>query len=225
MKSNKMVTYKLSQSSLNLFNECKRCFWLTQHKVWKRPSGPFPQLPNGMDRILKAHFDNFMKKGKLPPEIREHHHTAGLKLFDNEELLKEWRNAFKGISWQDENGNILHGGVDNILVHGEKLIVLDYKTKGHPIKDETEAGKGYQNQLDVYNYLLRKNGYETENYAFLLFYMPDRVLETGEVVFNTLLARREININNAEKLFKEAINLLNNECPEEGCEWCGMIGR
>ena len=29
--------YKLSPSALNLFKECPRCFWLAQHKVWRRP--------------------------------------------------------------------------------------------------------------------------------------------------------------------------------------------
>ena len=97
---------------------------------------------------------------------------------------------------------------------------MDYKTKGFPIKDEQEAGQGYQNQLDIYNFLLRKNGYETEDYAFLLFYIPSRILEAGEVVFDTVLAKREVNVKNAEKLFREAIELLNGDCPEKSCAWC-----
>ena len=175
------MVFKLSPSALNLMYECPRCFWLDKHKKWKRPSTPFPQLPNGMDKIIKTHFDSFRDKGELPPEIKDHHHTKGLKLFGDEELLKVWRSNFKGIRWEDKEGNILSGAVDNILVKGKKLIVLDYKTKGYPIKDEAESGNTYQNQLDFYNFLLRKNGYETEDYAFLLFYVPSKVLETGEV--------------------------------------------
>ncbi len=53
------MAFKLSPSSLNLMQDCPRCFWLTQHKVWKRPAGIFPSLPSGMDRILKIHFDKF----------------------------------------------------------------------------------------------------------------------------------------------------------------------
>jgi hypothetical protein len=48
--------FKLSPSKLNLFQECKRCFWLEKHKVWKRPQGIFPSLPSEMDKILKIHF-------------------------------------------------------------------------------------------------------------------------------------------------------------------------
>ncbi len=141
-------------------------------------------------------------------------------MFNNEEILVVWRNNLKGIRWEDKEGNILFGAVDNILIKEEKLIVLDYKTKGFPIKDEEESGGYYQNQLNIYNFLLRKNGYSTENYAFLLFYIPNRVLETGEIVFDTLLARRNISIKDAEKLFRNAIELLRGECPEKRCEWC-----
>ena len=217
------MIFKLSPSSLNLMKECPRCFWLTRHKKWKRPDTPFPQLPNGMDKIIKAHFDKFMERGELPPEIKDHHHTKGLKLFDDKELLKVWRNKFKGILYTDKHGNILHGAIDNILVNGKKLIVLDYKTKGYPIKDETESGNSYQNQLDLYNFLLRKKGYETENYAFLLFYVPKEVLETGEVVFDTVLARRTVDVKNAEKIFESAIKLLNSDCPSKSCEWCDKL--
>lgn len=32
------MPFKLSPSSIALFQECSRCFWLDKHKVWKRPS-------------------------------------------------------------------------------------------------------------------------------------------------------------------------------------------
>jgi len=216
-----MKTFNLSPSSLGLMKECPRCFWLTQNKVWKRPPGIMPSLPSGMDRILKSHFDRFMERGVLPPEIKDHEHMKNLKLFDNKELLNIWRNNRKGISWKDKEGNILHGAVDNILISGKKLVVLDFKTRGYACKEDTH--KTYQNQLDTYNFLLRKNGYETEDFAFLLFYHPKHVIETGEVVFDTNLIKMKVNIHNTEKIFKKAIKLLNKECPEKGCVWCELI--
>ena len=81
------MTYKLSPSSLNLMFECKRCFWLTQHKVWKRPASIFPSLPSGMDKILKIHFDKFRDRGEIPPELKETECENGFKLFEDKELL------------------------------------------------------------------------------------------------------------------------------------------
>lgn len=219
------MTFKLSPSSLSLMEECPRCFWLHFHEK-KRPSGIFPSLPSGMDKILKIHFDKFRDKGKLPPELNEHGDCKGCKLFEDKKLLDEWRNSRKGLWFEDKEGNILHGGVDNILVKGKKLIVLDYKTRGFPCKEDTHEIS--QNQLDIYNFLLQKNGYETEDFAFLLFYVPKEVLETGEVIFDTTLKKMQVNTNNAEKLWKKAIKLLEGKCPkdsgkEEECGWCRLV--
>jgi len=212
------MTFKLSPSSLNLMKECPRCFWLTQHKVWKRPAGIFPSLPSGMDKILKIHFNVFRDNDLLPPEICESEECFDMKLFDDKELLRKWQSNLMGIEWKDEDGNMLRGAVDNILVKGKKLIVLDYKTRGYPLKEDT--ADHYQNQLDIYNFLLKKNGYQIEDYAFLLFYIPSRVVKTGEVIFDTTLKKMRINIKNAEYLWKEAIKLLNSDCPKKSCEWC-----
>lgn len=215
------MPYKLSPSSLNLMKECPRCFWLDKHGVWKRPAGIFPSLPSGMDAILKTHFDKFRDQGKLPPELKNTECKNGCKLFDNQELMKIWRSNFKGIRWEDTKGNILFGAVDNILVKGKKLIVLDYKTRGFALKEDT--AEHYQNQLDLYNFLLKKNGYEIEDYAFLLFYIPKEVLEGGEVLFDTNLVKMKINMKNAEKLFTKALKLLNKDCPKKTCEWCERV--
>ena len=77
--------------------------------------------------------------------------------------------------------------------------------------------------MDIYNFLLRKNSYETEDFAFLLFYVPKEVLPTGEVIFDTTLKKMIIDVKNAEKVWKDAIKLLNGDCPEEKCEWCMNI--
>ena len=215
------MEFKLSPSSLNLMTECPRCFWLAQHKVWSRPSGIFPSLPSGMDRVLKVHFDKFRDSGKMPPEICENSECSGMKLFDDKEKLKIWQNNWKGISFTDKKGNELHGAVDNILMKGKKLIVLDYKTRGYALKEDT--AEHYRNQLNTYNFLLRKNGYLTEDFAFLLFYVPKEVMATGEVIFDTSLVKMKVDVESAEKVWKKALKMLNEECPGEGCEWCGQV--
>ena len=212
------MTFKLSPSSISLMKECERCFWLTQHKMWKRPAAIFPSLPSGMDAILKKHFDKFAERGELPPELRENKECDGCKLFNDAELLKTWRSNLKGIVWTDKEGNILHGAVDNILIKGKKLIVLDYKTRGFPLKEDTP--EHYQDQLNIYNFLLRKNGYDTEDFAFLLFYYPREVLECGEIIFDTKLIKMKIDVKSAEALWQKALRLLASSCPKGSCEWC-----
>ncbi len=215
------MPYKFSPSSLSLLKDCPRCFWLHFNKNIKRPDTIFPSLPSGMDKILKEHFDRFMKKGELPPELKEL--NGQVKLFDNEELLKVWRSNFKGIPWTDKKGNLIHGAIDNLLQKGKKLIVLDYKTRGFPLKEDTH--EHYQDQMDMYNFLLRKNGYETEEYTYLLFYHPHGVEESGHVCFNTDLVKIKVNIKNAENIFKRAIDVLEGKIPEaaEECGFCRWV--
>jgi len=213
---------KLSPSSINLMLECKRCFWLTIHKIWKRPSGIFPSLPSGMDKILKIHFDKFMEKDDLPPEIKEYGFSQGYKLFNDKAKLDIWRNNFKGIQYLDKkSGFLLRGAIDNILTKAGKLIVLDYKTRGYPLKEDTH--EHYRAQMDMYNFLLRKEGYKTENYTYLLFYYPNEVKYTGEVIFDTKLIKLKTSAKRGGEYFEGAIKLLKIKCPKEGCEWCDKI--
>jgi len=174
-----------------------------------------------MDKILKVHFDSFMRRGLLPPELQK---LKGVKLFDDEELLKVWRSNFKGIQWKDRKGNLFRGAVDNILKKGKKLIVLDYKTRGYPLKEDTH--EHYKDQMDIYNFLLRKNGYQTEEYTYLIFYHPREVFENGDVCFNTDIIKIPVNINNAQKIFRKAVKCLAGEMPEpsEKCGFCRWVG-
>lgn len=217
------MSYKFSPSSLSLLKECPRCFWLHFNKGIKRPASIFPSLPSGMDKVLKEHFDSFMRKNELPPELCDKKECKDLKLFDDVKLLEVWRNNFKGIQWTDKEGNLFRGAVDNLLKKGKKLIVLDYKTRGYPLKDNTH--EHYQDQMDIYNLLLRKNSHETEEYSYLLFYHPKKVLENGDVQFQADLIKVKVDIENAEDIFKRALSVLNNKipAPSKECKFCKWV--
>ncbi|MFN7990853.1 MAG: PD-(D/E)XK nuclease family protein [Candidatus Micrarchaeia archaeon] len=211
------MAFSLSPSTLSLYHECPRCFWLHFNGV-KRPVTIFPSLPSGMDRILKAHFARYMKKKELPPELRML--GSHVSLFDDEHLLSEWTNNRKGLHYEDEHGNMLRGAVDAILVKGKKLVVLDFKTRGFPLKDDT--AQHYQNQLDIYNFLLRKTGFGTEDYSYLLFYHPHEVTKNGKIDFVTDLVKMGIYPKNAQNLFSEALTVLEGKKPkaDPGCGFC-----
>ncbi|MBI2145909.1 PD-(D/E)XK nuclease family protein [Candidatus Woesearchaeota archaeon] len=213
------MPYKFSPSSLSLLKDCPCCFWLHFNKKIKRPETIFPSLPSGMDKVLKEHFDYFRREKKLPPELKE---LKGVSLFDDEELLKVWQNNRKGIQWTDADGNVFRGALDMLLQKGKKLIVLDFKTRGYPTKEDTHLH--YKDQLDIYNFLLRKNGYATEDYSYLLFYHPLGVDADGKVNFHAHLVKMDVEIKNAERIIKEALNVLAGEMPPTAekcgfCEW------
>ena len=211
------MTYKLSPHSLNLYVECKRCFYEDLVNKVKRPSGPFPSLPSGMDLIIKKRFDEFRGEKILPPEINS---LEGLSLF-TDDILKEWRNQRKGMLWNLDKDS-LTGSVDEILqATNGNLVVMDYKTRGFPLKDTPTY---YKLQLDLYNLMLRKNGYETEEYSLLLFFYPDSFNKDGSVKFNNTIVNFPVDVESAEKTFRDAIKLLNGRKPRASkeCKFCEL---
>lgn len=205
---------KLSPSTLNFFLDCPLCFWLSFNKGIKHPETIFPSLPSGMDRVMKEHFDSY--RPELPPELDK---LKGVKLFDDMQLLNVWRNNFKGISYEDKKIHaILRGAVDEILVKGGKLVVMDFKTRGFPLKEDTH--KYYQEQMDIYVYLLEKNGFDVEHYAYLLFLHPVKMSAKGSVDFESDLVKIDTDPENAETLFHSAVKLLQSDKPPKEAEDC-----
>ncbi len=218
-----MNLIKLSPSTLNLFLECPRCFWLDKVKSIKRPRGIFPSLPSGMDRAIKNYFDSYRVKKMLPPELQGNDFN-GVQLFNNQAQIDRWRNWQTGLQYRDSDGSILTGALDDLLVKGEKVIPFDYKTKGSPASEEG-AVRYYQFQLDCYALLLETNGLPTIGHGFLLFYSPKVVVEHGHVVFECQAIKISTEIERARTIFRKAVNLIKGSQPEKNteCEYCGWL--
>lgn len=218
-----MPAIKLSPSTLNLFLECPRCFWLDKIKFIKRPRGIFPSLPGGMDRVIKLRFDSFRAKGALPPEL-DSSTFDGIRLFRDQAKLDAWRNWRTGLVWQDSEGSALSGAIDDLLVKGEVFIPFDYKTKGS-VTTEEDAVKYYQNQLDCYALLLQENRMPTAGFGYLLFYSPNRAEEKGSVLFELQAIKVGTDVERARETFRRAAALLKGPLPKtsSACEHCAWL--
>src|SRR3989338_5991585 len=122
---------RLSPSTLNVFLECPKCFWLGQAKEIHRPRGIFPSLPGGMDLLIKKYFDKYRAIEKLPPEIDG---KIDCELFLDQELLNKWRSWRSALVYEDpESGAVLSGMLDDLGVKGRQFVPLDYKTRGYDV--------------------------------------------------------------------------------------------
>jgi CRISPR/Cas system-associated exonuclease Cas4 (RecB family) len=213
---------KLSPSALSLFKNCPRCFWLEKVKNIKRPRGIFPSLPGGMDRVIKTYFDTFRVKGTLPPELRINA-FKGILLYDNQAQLERWRAWRTGLQYQ-EDGAVLSGMLDDLLVKDGLYVPFDYKTKGSPTNEE-DATKYYQTQLDCYALMLEGNGLKTAGYGFLLYYSPKEVRENGQVNFEIQPIRIGTDTERVKVLFRQALSVLTGPAPKSDseCEYCGWL--
>lgn len=215
---------QLSPTSLSLFQECPRCFWFQLVKGAKRPRGIFPSLPGGMDLVIKAYFDNWRKKGKLPPELTKEG-IAG-QLFPDQARLDQWRDWRSGLSFRDPKlGASLRGAMDDCLIQDECYVPMDYKTRGFPRKEDSESF--YQLQLDCYAWLLEENGCKTNHTAYLVYYIPKAVAANGAVSFSVEPVKVDVKSEDARQLFKKAVGFLGGPEPksEGACEYCAWAER
>lgn len=204
-----MPGIKLSPSTLNLFAECPRCFWFAVKKGLGRPKGPFPSLPTGMDSVIKKYFDTYRGKNEMPPILRN-------KIKGRLALSMP-----KTLYFEDDSEYVLYGRPDEYVEHSNETIsALDHKTRASAPKELLPV---YQNQLDIYDFLLSKNGYKTQNKAYLVYYYPEAGQLHNGFPFAVRIKEIETEPGRAEELFRKAVEILEqNEAPEahEECKYC-----
>lgn len=206
MAVNNNKPIQLSPNSLNLYLECPRCFWLEKKMGVRRPQ-PYPYALNAaVDLLLKEEFDDYRKRGEQHPLLLAHHIPA--KLFQNQELLNQWRSNFSGIRYYNkELAATIFGAVDDILEFPDgKLAPLDYKSTGSATANIYDR---FQLQMDIYTYLLEKNGFSTPRKGYLAFYIVNKKNGFGDrLPFRKELQEIETDPSDIPQLFKEAVAIL-----------------
>ncbi len=202
---------QLSPNSLNLFLECACCFWLDKRQGVRRPP-PYPYaLNSAVDILLKQEFDQYRKKNEPHPLILSQDINA--KLFHNQDLLNQWRSNFSGIRFYDkELDATIFGAVDDILEFPDgKLAPLDYKSTGSTAANVYDR---FQIQMDIYTYLLEKNGFATPHKGYLAFYIVDK--DNGfndRLPFKKELHEIDTNPSDVSQIFKDAVAVLRRSNP------------
>ncbi len=163
--------FRLSRSKIDLFVDCPRCFYMDRRLGVGRPPGfPF-SLNNAVDTLLKKEFDIHRAKGTRHPLVKEYGIYA--VPFEHEKM-EEWRDAMRrGIQYlhPDTNFNIT-GGIDDVWVDAEaKLNIVDYKatSKQGEVSLDAEWQNSYKRQVEVYQWLFRKNGFDVSDTAYFVY--------------------------------------------------------
>jgi len=201
----------LSASSLNLFLDCPRCFWLYVNNGIKRPSIPVATITTGLDRVIKEYFNLYRPKGILPPFLENK--VLG-KLISS--LPKKGRLEF--IDNKIEAG--LVGYLDECLDLGNNFYAaLDHKTRGTKPEKTHQA---HQFQMDVYTFLLEQNGFPTKRLAYLIYYIPKAVVSKDAIEFEVFASQVKTDPENAKKVFYDALTVLKKTIPRphQDCEFC-----
>jgi len=163
--------FRLSRSKIDLFVECKRCFYIDRKLGVGRPPGfPF-SLNSAVDTLLKKEFDIHRAKGSKHPLVEAY----GLDAIPYANpKIDEWRDALRrGITYHHEATNfIVTGGVDDVWINPEdELIIVDYKAtaKDGEVNIDAPWQDGYKRQMEVYQWLFRKNDYRVSDTGYFVY--------------------------------------------------------
>ena len=205
---------QLSASTLKLFQECPRCFWLHVNQKIERPRGPFPSLPSGIDRILKVYFDGYRQSNRLPPLIDGH-------------VEGTLSSMSLTLGFDDATTRArLWGKLDDcVILPDGRLAPLDLKTRASAPEDVSYTQRYYQFQMDVYTLLLERNGHPTVHRAYVVYYFPiEGVLHNG-FPFRVAVHHIATDPQRAYETFREGCRCLAGPLPEPGpqCAFCRWI--
>lgn len=163
--------FRLSRSKIDLFLNCPRCFYLDRRLgVGQPPSFPFT-LNSAVDTLLKKEFDLHRAKRNPHPLMKSYGIDA---VPFAHKKMDEWRDSLRaGIQYAHADTNFLvTGGVDDLWVNpGGELIVVDYKAtaKNGEVNIDAEWQKGYKRQMEVYQWLFRKNNFQVSDVGYFVY--------------------------------------------------------
>ncbi len=220
------LPYRLSRTKLENFLACARCFYLDRRLGLEPPGIPSFTLNSAVDFLLKKEFDKFRKKRQPHPLMKAH----GIEAVPfAHPMLDDWRDNFKGVRYHDRNNNlILFGAIDDLWINEKgELIVVDYKatsTDG-PISLDSEYRQVYKRQMEIYQWLLRKQNLLVSEIGYFVYCNGDRTKEIfdARLDFKIEIMAYHGNDHWVEGVVASAYHCLRQESlPDfsDNCEYC-----
>ena len=166
--------FTVSRTRIQNFLDCKRCFYI-QNVMGIKDLASFPfRLNSATDTLLKKTFDEARRK-----QI-SHKYFAKNKIdlvpFKHEKM-DIWRHNFSGVKYHYKKSNlIVQGAVDDIMINLKTNALSPVEFKSTQTKDGEQTKylgkphhKTWKNQLEIYGYLLEKNGFKVSEDSFIVF--------------------------------------------------------
>jgi RecB family exonuclease len=218
--------FALSRTKIEDFIRCPRCFYLDRRLGVGRPPGfPF-NLNSAVDELLKREFDAYRAGGAPHPYMVE----AGIDAIPaNHPQLADWRQNFKGVRTLHEPTNLeIFGAIDDLWVDANgNYIVVDYKatSKKGEVSLDADWQMSYKRQMEIYQWLLRKNGLGVSNRCWFVYCngRRDTANFDEKIDFDVRLLSYEGNDQWVESALSELVGVLKAPAPPQystDCEYC-----
>lgn len=222
--------FRLSRSKIDLFIKCPRCFYFDRRLGVAQPPGyPF-SLNSAVDTLLKKEFDIHRVSKTSHPLIKSY----GIDAIPYQHpKIDEWRDSLRGgITFLHTTTNLLiTGGVDDVWINpNDELIIVDYKStaKEGEVSLDAEWQDGYKRQMEIYQWLFRKNGFKVSNTGYFVYCngLLDKEAFDAKLEFNVKLIPYEGKDNWIEPVLLEIHQCLQgNVIPpvNPDCDFCQYV--
>ncbi|OGZ08542.1 MAG: hypothetical protein A3D65_04780 [Candidatus Lloydbacteria bacterium RIFCSPHIGHO2_02_FULL_50_13] len=218
--------FRLSRSKVDLFRQCPRCFYVDNKLGVARPPGyPF-NLNSAVDHLLKKEFD-IHRAGKTAHPLMKKYGIDAVPFSHKD--IDVWRENFKGLEYHHElTGFTVSGAVDDVWVNPAKeIIVVDYKStsKDEAITTLEESWhEGYKRQMEVYQWLLRHNGFVVSDTGYFVYAngKKDKKAFDGKLEFDITIIPYKGSDEWMEPTLREIKKTLDGAppLPSEDCDYC-----
>lgn len=223
------TAFAISRSGLELFASCPRCFYFDKRLGHARPASlPFT-LNSAVDKLLKREFDSCREQGIPHPLMTR----AGIDAvpFAHPDL-EDWRNNRKGIRFTHAPSKCeVYGAVDDVWKNPRgELILVDYKATARATEVTSlneEWHVTYKRQIEIYQWLLRRNGFPVAATTYWVYANGDAAAERFD---ETLRFRMTVISHQGSDAWVEGHIMAAREClmqetppaAAESCKYCSF---
>ena len=189
--------YEVSRSQIQSFMNCPACFWMNRVKGIKFPGMPGFLLNTATDTLLKKDFDKYREMQK-PHPFMERNGLGHLVPFKHDEFETWTKSLQLGLRVNHDPSNLIIGGGLDDVWHDpatDEIFVVDYKsTAGRRNEESTGLAEitlngvykeAYKRQMDMYQWILRQQGFNVSNTGYFVYVNGDQHFEDG-MLDNTL---------------------------------------
>ena len=183
--------YELSRSQVEAYIKCPACFWMRRVKNIKFPGMPGFLLNTATDTLLKKDFNHYRESQTAHP-VMERYGLGNLVPYKHENF-DLWTKAMQlGLRTYHEPTNIIMGGGLDDVWHNPKsdqLFVVDYKSTASKRNEEQTAletiklegpyKEPFKRQMDMYQWILRQNGFNVSKKGYFLYVNGDQYFQPG----------------------------------------------
>lgn len=211
----------LSPSKLNEYNNCPLCFYMTHVLKVEKYQGIMASITFGIDRVLKAYANHFM--GSLPPMLRGQ--VPGHLIADpvRRKKMQNWQSNIKPVVTTSSGRRVgLIGAFDELLENCPGYASLDWKSKGDKPKDD--GSQYYQTQLDVYELMMKTEGWPTTGKGYLVYVWPEQW--DDYVTFGSQVCELDASADRAMALIEQVVGVMEGEFipqPSATCDLCRYV--